>query len=143
VVQIFQGTITDWSTLGGPAGTIRVLNRPSVSSSHSAFRTIVLEGQAFGRSPKITTLKRDATTPKLRRVGRDGIGYATHGQVANAHTVRVVPIDGLTPEADAYPFQRPLFYAYRNPPDPAVRAFLGYVLSPSGTLAIEKPVDGP
>jgi phosphate transport system substrate-binding protein len=44
----------------------------------------------------------------------------------------VVPINGRTPEAKAYPFQRPLFYAYRYPPYPGVRAFLGYALSPNG-----------
>jgi phosphate transport system substrate-binding protein len=142
VVQIFQGTITDWSTLGGPAGTIQVLNRPSVSGTHSAFRTIVLKGEPFGDTPNITTLTRDATTPMLRQLGRDGIGYATHGQVVDQQTVRVVPINGLTPEAEAYPFQRPLFYAYRNPPDPGVRAFLGYALSPNGQVAIESAVSG-
>jgi phosphate transport system substrate-binding protein len=142
VVQIFQGTITDWSTLGGPAGTIRVLNRPSVSGTHTAFRTIVLKGEPFGDTPNITTLTRDATTPMLRQLGRDGIGYATHGQVVDQRTVRVVPINGITPEAEAYPFQRPLLYAYRNPPDPGVRAFLGYALSPNGQVAIERAVAG-
>jgi phosphate transport system substrate-binding protein len=140
--EIFQGTITDWSTLGAPAGPIRVLNRPSVSGTHSAFRSIVLQGEPFGSTPNITTLTRDATTPMLRQLGRDGIGYATHGQVADQQTVRVVPIDGLTPEAEAYPFQRPLFYAYRKPPDAGVRAFLGYALSPAGTTAIERAVAG-
>jgi phosphate transport system substrate-binding protein len=78
----------------------------------------------------------------LRQLGRDGLGYATHGQVVDQQTVRVVPINGLTPEAEAYPFQRPLFYAYRNPPDPGVRAFLGYAFSPIGQLAIERAVAG-
>lgn len=140
--EIFQGTITDWSTLGGPAGTIRVLNRPSVSGTHTAFRSIVLKDQPFGSTPNITTLARDATTPMLRQLGRDGIGYATYDQVADQRTVRVVPIDGLTPEAEAYPFQRPLFYAYRNPPDPGVKAFLGYALSPAGSTAIGRASSG-
>lgn len=140
--EIFQGGITDWSTLGGPAGTIRVINRPSVSGTHSAFRSIVLQGQPFGTTPNITTLARDATTPMLRELGTDGIGYANHGQVADQQTVRVVPIDGLTPEAETYPFQRPLFYVYRNPPDPAVSAFLGYALSPAGRVVVDRAITG-
>lgn len=141
--QIFQGTTTDWSTLGGPAAPIRVLNRPSVSGTHSAFRSIVLNGEPFGSTATITTLKRDATTPMLRELGPDGIGDATHGQVADQQTVRVVPIDGLMPDAEAYPFQRPLLYAYRSPAGPAVKAFLGYALSPKGSTAIEHVVNGP
>jgi phosphate transport system substrate-binding protein len=140
--EIFQGTITDWSTLGGPTGPIRVLNRPSVSGTHSAFRSIVLKGSPFGSTPNITTLARDATTPMLRQLGQNGIGYATYDQVADQRTVRVLPIDGLTPQAEAYPFQRPLFYAYRNPPDEGVKAFLGYALSPAGSAAMARASSG-
>jgi phosphate transport system substrate-binding protein len=57
--------------------------------------------------------------------------------------VRVLAINGSTPEADAYPFKRPLFYAYRNPPDPAVKAFLGLALSEAGKARIATSVKGP
>jgi phosphate transport system substrate-binding protein len=129
LVQIFRGEITNWATFGGADRTIRVLNRPTVSGTYGAFRTIVLGGNNFGTTPNITTLVRDATTPMLRQLRLDGIGYATYGQVADQRTVRVVAIDGSTPEAETYPFQRPLFYAYRQPPDPAVKAFLGDLLA--------------
>jgi len=143
LAQIFRGEITNWATFGGPDRTIRVLNRPSVSGTYKAFRTIALGGNNFGTTPNITTLVRDATTPILQRLGVDGIGYATYGQVADQRTVRVLAIDGSTPEADAYPFQRPLFYAYRNPPDPAVKAFLGLALSEEGKTQIATSVKGP
>ncbi len=142
-VQIFRGEIINWATLGGPNRAIRVLNRPSVSGTHSAFRALVLEGQPFGSGPTITTMERDATTPMLRLLGTDGVGYATYAQVADQQTVRVVPIDGITPEAQDYPFKRPLFYAYREPAGPAVQAFLGYALSPQGSAAIAAGVKGP
>ena len=70
----------------------------------------------------------------LRMLGSDGIGSATYGQVADQRTVRVLPIDGSTPEAESYPFQRPLFYAYREPPNAAAKAFLGFSLSKGGTV---------
>jgi phosphate transport system substrate-binding protein len=143
LAQVFRGEITNWATFGGVDRTIRVLNRPSVSGTSKAFRTIVLGGNNFGTTPNITTLVRDATTPMLKQLGVDGIGYATYGQVADQQTVRVMAIDGSTPEAEAYPFQRPLFYAYRNPPDPAVRAFLGLALSETGKTRIATSVKGP
>ena len=143
LVQIFRGEITNWATFGGGDRTIRVLNRPSVSGTYQAFRSVVLGGNNFGTTPNITTLVRDATTPMLQKLGVDGIGYATYGQVADQRTVRVVAIDGSTPEADAYPFQRSLFYAYRQPPDPAVKAFLGLALSEEGKTRIATSIKGP
>ena len=136
VAQIFQGQLTNWATLGGPDTAIRVINRPSVSGTRTAFQDIVLGGKEFGSTPNITTLVRDATTPMLRQLRTDGIGYATYSQVADQQTVRVVAIEGLTPEAPNYPFRRDLYYVYQNANDPAVKAFLGYALSPQGQSAI-------
>jgi phosphate transport system substrate-binding protein len=143
LVQVFRGEITNWATFGGADRTIRVLNRPSVSGTHQAFQSIVLGGKNFGATPNIKTLVRDATTPMLQQLGVDGIGYATYDQVADQRTVRVLAIDGSTPEADAYPFQRPLFYAYRQPADPAVKAFLGLALSEEGKTRIATSIKGP
>ncbi len=77
----------------------------------------------------------------LRELGNNGIGYATFAQVANQQTIRVVPIDGVAPGTGNYPFQRQLFYVYKNPPNPAVKnpavkAFLGYATSPEGREAM-------
>jgi len=55
----------------------------------------------------------------------------------------VLAIDGSTPEADAYPFQRPLFYAYRQSADPAIKAFLGLALSEEGKARITTSIKGP
>jgi len=129
---IFQGKITNWSEVGGPNTPIRVLNRPAISGTHQVFQKLVLEGQPFGTSPNITTLERDATTPILQALGTDGISYATYSQVADQQTARSLPIDGLTPEAANYPYQRTLYYLYKDPPRPEVEAFLGFVTSPEG-----------
>ena len=134
--QIFQGQITDWSQLGSNPGSIRVINRPPISGTHQAFKELVLNRGNFGTTPNITTMQRDATTPMLRELKNDGIGYATYAQVATQQTVRVVAIDGLTPEAESYPYKRTLFYVYKNPPTPEVSAFLGYTQSSVGQQAI-------
>lgn len=132
VVDIFQGRITNWSEIGGPDLPIRVINRPPESGTHQAFKETVLGGGEFGTEPTIITLDRDATTPMLRELGKDGIGYATASQVMNQATVRVVAIDGVTPAAASYPFSRQLYYVYREPLSPMAEAFLGYALSPQG-----------
>ncbi|MBE9129023.1 MULTISPECIES: phosphate ABC transporter substrate-binding protein [unclassified Coleofasciculus] len=137
VVGIFQGQITDWSGVGGQPGMIRVINRPAFSGTHQAFRELVLGGQNFGATPNIVTMQQDVTTPILRELGTDGISYATYAQVKNQRTVRTVAVDGLTAEAPNYPYQRQLYYVYKQPASPQVQAFLGYVNSPQGQQAIQ------
>lgn len=136
VARIFQGQIADWSAVEGTAGPIRVINRPANSGTHDTFKELVLKGGNFGTTPNITTLQRDATTPLLQALGTDGIGYATYAQVARQQTVRVVAIDNVTPDSQAYPYKRTLYYVYKNPPTPAVQAFLGYTTSPGGQQAM-------
>ncbi len=137
VKGIFQGAIQNWSEVGGASETIRVINRPSVSGTRKIFTQLVLNSENFGNTPNITTMDRDATTPMLQKLGTNGIGYATYTQVADQQTVRTVPINGLTPEAANYPYQRTLYYAYKNPPSSAVKAFLGYATSPVGQQIIK------
>lgn len=135
---IFQGTIVNWSQVGGPNQMIRVINRPPISGTHQAFKDLVLQGRNFGTTTNITTLAVDATTPLLRALGNDGIGYATDAQVINQQTVRVVPVDGLRPDQPNYPYQRTLSYAYQDPPNDVAKAFLGFALSPQGQQAMGK-----
>lgn len=136
VQQIFQGQITNWSQVRGDSESIRVINRPRVSGTRQAFQELVLNGGQFGTTPNIETMQQDATTPILRKLGKNGISYATYAQVADQQTVRIVPVDGLTPEAATYPYQRELYYVYKQPVTPQVQAFLGYVGSPQGQSAI-------
>lgn len=138
VQGIFQGTIVNWSQVGGPNATIRVINRPPISGTHQAFQDLVLKGAPFGTTTNITTLPQDATTPLLRALGDDGIGYATERQVVNQQTVRVVPIAGIQPHQPNYPYRRTLYYAYQNPASEVAQAFLGFALSPQGQRAMRQ-----
>lgn len=136
VQDIFKGNIQEWSKVGGPAGPIKVINRPEISGTHQTFKEQVLGGGSFGTGPNFSKLDRDATTPLLQALGNNGIGYATFAQVVNQKTVRVVPVGGATPEAPNYPYQRQLYYAYKNPPSQAVKDFLGYATSEEGKKAM-------
>ena len=48
VQDIFKGNAQDWSKVGGPAGPIKVINRPEVSGTHQTFKEQVLSGANFG-----------------------------------------------------------------------------------------------
>ena len=138
VLGIFTGKIQDWSAVGGSGGPIQVVNRPRVSGTHQSFQKLALKGQGFGTTPNVKTLEKDTTTFLLRELKNNGIGYATFAQVASQQTVRVVAIDGISPGTANYPFQRQLFYVYKNQPNSGVKAFLGYVSSPEGQHAINR-----
>ncbi len=137
VRDIFTGRITNWQEVGGPNATIRVLNRPPASGTHTAFQDIALQGQPFGTTPNITTMPRDETTGMIQQLGSDGIGYATYAQVATQSLARSLPIDGINPQAPNYPLQRLLFYAYQEPANEAVQAFLGFAASPLGKQIVD------
>ena len=136
VRDIFQGKVSDWSKLGGGQGNIKVINRPPVSGTRQFFQEVVLQGGDFGNGANFEIMQRDATTPILQKLGGNGISYATYAQVANQGTVRVLPINGLNPNSENYPFQRELYYVYKEPASEEVKAFLGYVGSPQGQSAI-------
>jgi len=136
IAGIFTGKITNWSTVGGASMPIQVINRPAISGTHKTFRELFLNKQNFGTTPNIKTLDKDTTTLLLRALGNNGIGYATFAQVVNQQTVRTIPIDGIMPGTQNYPFKRQLYYVYKNPPNTAVKIFLGDTKSPEGQKAI-------
>jgi phosphate transport system substrate-binding protein len=135
LADIFTGKINNWSAVGGSAGNLRVINRPPISGTNRTFQELVLKKANFGTTSNITTLPTDGTTVLIQALGTDGIGYATSAQAVRQQTVRIVPIDGLTPDAPAYPYQRQLYYVYKTT-TPGVQAFLGYAASPQGQQAI-------
>ncbi len=140
IIGIFTGQITNWSQLGGENMPIRVINRPYQSGTNATFRELVLRNQNFGIGANFITMPRDETTGILRILGNDGISYATTAQVINQKTVRYLAIDGLTPEAPTYPFQRSLYYVYQNrqPLPLEIQAFLGFINTIQGQQLINQ-----
>jgi phosphate transport system substrate-binding protein len=135
VMGIFTGQITNWSEVGGANAPIRVINRPPVSGTYTSFKEMVLNGQDVTVG---TTLERDETTGLLQQLGTDGIGYATYSQVKDQATVRSIPVDNFFPDQPEYPYQRQLFYVYKEPATPAAQAFIGFIGSPAGQAALNQ-----
>ncbi|WP_205370739.1 phosphate ABC transporter substrate-binding protein [Thermoleptolyngbya sp. PKUAC-SCTB121] len=143
--RIYQGQITNWSEVGGPNAPIKVINRANDSGTQSFFKDVVLLGGDFApEGPNFTTLPRDETTPMLRALGNNGIGYSTVQQVVNQQTVRIVPIDGVQPTDIAavkngtYPISRIVFLVARRQTSPAVKQFIDMALSSSGQQIVQQ-----
>ncbi len=143
--DIFTGRITNWSQVGGPNAPIKVINRAKDSGTRDVFKEIVLKDEEFAPDgPNFITLERDETTPMLRMLGRNGIGYSTIAQIRGQQTVRMLKIDGVSPEdiskvkSGEYPISRSLYLAVPRNTSPVVKEFVDFALSPEGQRAVQK-----
>jgi len=143
--QIYQGQITNWSQVGGPDVPIKVINRAVDSGTRTFFQDVVLLEEPFAPDgPNFMTLERDETTPMLRALGTNGIGYSTVQQIENQQTVRLVPINGVSP-ADretirngSYPITRVTYLVTQPRTSPAVQQFIDLARSPQGQQIVER-----
>jgi phosphate transport system substrate-binding protein len=135
--QIFQGKITNWSAVGGPAGEIVLYGRESSSGTYDYFREHVLAKEDF--SPRVQTLQ--GTAAIINAVARDarGIGY---GGIAYAKDVKAIGIaqaggtpvapSGATVADGSYPLARNLYFYYLEGAPERVTRFVAFALSPEG-----------
>jgi phosphate transport system substrate-binding protein len=144
VSDIYQGKITNWSQVGGPDQPIHVYNRSPDSGAYDAFKSIVMLGESFAPDgPFFTTFKQDVTTPILRALKANGIGYTTVDQAVGQQTIRIVPIDGVIPSKEtilrgSYPLSRVVFLAVPRQTSSAAIEFVRAVFSESGQQVISR-----
>lgn len=142
---IFRGQITNWSQVGGADQAVKVLNRSLDSGTRELFQNIVLLGQDFAPDgPNFITFERDVTTPILRALETDGIGYTTVSQAENQSTVRIVPIEGISPtdrgavQRGDYAISRSVFLVAPRQTSTAVQRFIDLALSDQGQQLAER-----
>lgn len=142
---IFQGQITNWSEVGGPNVPIRVLNRSPNSGTYTLFQDVVLIGEPFGQEgANFVTYTRDVTTPILQALRADGISYTTVAQAQSQQTVKIIPINGISPtdieavKNGTYPISRNVFFAVPQQTSPVVKEFIDFSLSPQGQQLVRQ-----
>jgi phosphate transport system substrate-binding protein len=142
---IFTGKITNWNQVGGENRPIRVWNRANASGTQDLFKDVVLEGQDFPPdNANFRTWPRDETTPIFQRLGSDGISYTTVFQAVGQRTIKILPIDGISPTDrqsiidGRYPLTRFLFLATRRDIFPNAKAFIEFALSDEGQQVVER-----
>jgi ABC-type phosphate transport system substrate-binding protein len=133
--KIFRGEITDWSELGGPSGKIRLVDRPDSSDTRQAFRNYdIFKETEFKTGDNVTPISQDSTADSIKELGTDGISYAIYSQVKDLtdKDVRIVSMHKTLPDDPRYPFSQPRVYVYKDTPNEATQAFLGYATNPEG-----------
>ena len=135
---IFRGEITNWSELGGPDRTIRLIDRPDHSDTRRALSTYeVFQGQPFATGDTAASVAIDETEVVIEALGNDGIGYAVYSQVEGLETVQILSMHQTLPDDPRYPYSQYRAFVYNEAAaPPAALAFLGFVTSPPGQEVI-------
>ena len=137
--QIFRGEITDWSEVGGPAGPIRVVDRPDSSEIRQALRPYpVFATSDFTTGENAIQLTEDSTEALAAAVGSDGIGYAPVAQLENQPTLRALELHQTPPTNPQYPFSQSYSFVYAGGALREIADFLGYATGEPGQTALSQ-----
>lgn len=139
VRNIFAGSITNWSEVGGPNQKIVVISREEGSGTRSAFEEMVMEGELITEDAIIQNsngfLKTGVSTTPY------SIGFLSFGYLDS--TVKVLSVDG-TPATEenakngTYPIVRPLLFVTKEEPEGPVKEFIDFCLSEEGQAIVEE-----
>ena len=139
VKDIYMGSISNWSQLGGPDEKIVVVSRDTSSGTFEAFLTLVLEGNKT-RSDALMQASNQAIATTV--AGTPGaIGYVGLGFLSSS--VKAIEIDGVLPSRDTvisgkYPVTRPLFMYTNGKPKGLVKEYIDFILSDEGQKLVEE-----
>jgi len=143
--DIYGGKLTDWSAIGGPAGTIIALVREKGSSARTTFENVVFGGKAtFG--PSVLEINGGDQMRQAIAVYRTSIGIiGVTKDDPEATGVRLLSLDGVVPTRTAlldgtYKLRRPLYLLSSRSvtSKPAVASFLDFVKSAEGQKILER-----
>ena len=140
VEQIFTGDVTDWSAVGGKAGTISIYTRNTSSGTYSEWKEMAMKKRDYaGSSQKMAGNEQIAA-----EVGKNpnGVGYVGLAY-AKAKGIKVIPVDGQMPEpsairAGSYPYSRLLYYYTNGEPTGVAKKFVDFTLSSAGQAIVNQ-----
>ena len=114
IAQIFTGEITDWSQLGGEAGTISCIGREAGSGTRDGFESIAKTKDACKLDQELTS-----TGAVIEAVAGNpnAIGYASLSALKD--TVKAVTVGGVACTEDtvldgSYAIQRPFVFVTKD-----------------------------
>lgn len=139
IKDIYTGSISNWSQIGGDDEKIVVVSRDSSSGTFEAFGELVLKG-AKVRSDALMQASNNAIASTVARTP-GAIGYVGLGYVTNE--VKALEVDGVKPSKETvltgtYGIARPLFMYTNGKPQGLVKEFIDFVLSKEGQEIAEE-----
>ena len=133
IAQIFTGEITDWSEVGGEAGTISCIGREAGSGTRDGFESITNTRDACKLDQELTS-----TGGVIEAVAGNpnAIGYASLSAVESKDTIKALTVGGVACTEEtvldgSYAIQRPFVLVTRTGEalSPAAQAFFDFATS--------------
>lgn len=143
VRDIFQGRISSWSQLGGPARTIQLYARDDKSGTFDTFKSLVLQGGALSaqtrrfESTEELSSQVSADVDAIGFVGLAGVGMAHALAVSDADTRPVLPA-ALSIATEDYLLSRRLLFYSTNAPREEVKRFVEFAQSAQGQALVDR-----
>ena len=141
IAKIFTGEITDWSEVGGAAGTISCVGRESGSGTRDGFESITKTKDACKLDQELTS-----TGGVIEAVAGNpnAIGYASLSAVEGQEGITVLTVGGVAPSEatvldGSYAIQRPFVFATRTDEalSDAAQAFFDFATSKDAASLIQ------
>ena len=137
VQDIFAGTITNWSQVGGENKDIYVVAREEGSGTRTAFEEMVM-GKELIKSDAILLPFNGAIITAVSSAPQ-AIGFISFGYIKDS--VKTVAIDGIAGTTEnakngTYPIIRPLYFLTKNQPTGLVKDFIDFCLGPEGQAIV-------
>jgi phosphate transport system substrate-binding protein len=136
--DLFSGLAYEWMAVGGQpvpgAGSVaQPVSREAGSGTRAAFETLVMEDRPV--SPRAIVVTSSQAVVDYVASHPQAIGYVSTGYLSPA--VKALAVEGEDPAPEAvqkssYPLCRELWLVTGDPPLPAVRQFIDFILSPAG-----------
>ena len=133
IAQIFTGEITDWSEVGGEAGTISCIGREAGSGTRDGFESITNTRDPCKLDQELTS-----TGGVIEAVAGNpnAIGYASLSAVEGKDTIKALTVGGVACTEEtvldgSYAIQRPFVLVTRTGEalSPAAQAFFDFATS--------------
>ena len=141
IAQIFTGEITDWSEVGGEAGTISCIGREAGSGTRDGFESITNTRDACKLDQELTS-----TGGVIEAVAGNpnAIGYASLSAVEGKDTIKALTVGGVACTEEtvldgSYAIQRPFVLVTRTGEalSPAAQAFFDFATSSAANDLIQ------
>lgn len=134
---IFSGDVTDWSGITAQTGAISAYTRNTSSGTYAVFQKMGMNSRDYG----VDTQKMAGNEQIAAEVAKNpnGIGYVGLAYI-NTPGVKVIPVNGASPDSADYPLARPLYYLINKGEalSSIANDFIGFSMSPEGQEIVNR-----
>ncbi len=144
--QMYNGTLNNWSQVGGPDQAIQALSRESNSGTYVFFNEHVLKKDDYGAAvrlmPSNAAIVQSVSQDKWS-IGYVGLAYAEGAAVEVVGVKPDASSPAVRPSLDtvssgSYAIARPLYLYSNGEPSGLVKAFVEFALSADGQKIVEE-----